>query len=200
MKLQIKKLSHYMIAVIAAWAVFAVVVGGGYFMLYVPQKTELIQLQNQCAESQRGLNKAQLAAQEQTKEKMRLRREETDRLIAGFSTEHDRATELIFEVGQIANDLRLAEFSSKRRKQKDRATIGKSEMLSEAWLTVEFFATFDQFAQFLNRLERHCPIVFIEELSLRRAAAGSRGHEVSLQLSFLAEQNTKSKKVVMAAR
>lgn len=193
------KLGKYAIVTLAAWAVCVLVIGAGYVLLYQPQKVELAQVQKQFSESQTELEKAQLAAQDQAKEKMQLRCDETSRLIAGFSTKPDKMTELVFQVGQIANDLRLAEFSSKNEKRKDQSTVEKSLTLDEGWLKVEFFATFKQFAEFVNRLERHCPVVFVEEVSFRRGTASSKGHAASLRLSFLAEKDAGGKKVAMAA-
>ena len=193
------KLGKYAIVTLAAWAVCVVVIGGGFVLFFQPQKIELAQVQQQFSESQTELEKAQLAAQDQTKEKMKLRCEETSRLISEFSTKPDKMTELVFQVGKIANDLRLAEFSSKNEKRKDQSTVKKSKTLEEAWLNVEFFATFNQFAEFINRLERHCPVVFVEEVSFRRGTSKAKGHAASLRLSFLAEKDTGDKKVAMAA-
>jgi len=193
------KLGKYAIITLSVWAVSVVVIGGGYVLLYQPQKLELAQVRKQSSESQAELEKAQVAAQDQTKEKMKLRCEETSRLISGFSTRPDKMTELVFQVGQIANDLHLAEFSSKNEKRKDQSTVEKSKALEEGWLNVEFFATFNQFAEFVNRLERHCPVVFVEEVSFRRGTSKGKGHAVSLRLSFLAEKDADDKKVAMAA-
>ena len=192
------KLSKYAIITLATWGVSAVVVGAGYFVCYSPQKIELARLQNQCAASQTELEQARLAGQDPTKEKMKLRCEETARLISAFSTERDKMTELVFQVGQIANDLHLKEFSSKNENRKNQSTVTKSKTLDEGWLNVEFFATFNQFAEFINQLERHCPAVFVEEVSFRRATSDNKGHTASLKLSFLAEKETDNKKVAMA--
>ena len=197
MKLKIK-LSRYTIVTAAVWAVSAVVLAGGYFLFYAPQKIELLQVNNQCAESQTALEQAQLAAQDQTKEKQKQRYEEVSQFISGFSTQQDAVTELVFEIGRIANELRLSEFSSKNKKQKKYATVGKSECVSEVWLDVDFQATFEQFAQFVNRLECHSPVVFVEEISFRRSPQSGKGHEASLQLSFLTESRAKHKTVVAA--
>jgi len=193
------KISKYAIVTLAVWGASVVVSGMGYFLFCSPQKIELARLQNQYSESQEELELAQLAGLDQTKAKMTLRSEEVDRLISDFSTGPDKMTELVFQVGQIANELHLSEFSSKNEKKKDQSTVAKSSTLDEGWLNVEFFATFNQFAQFINRLERHCPAVFVEEVSFRRATSSSKGHSVSLRLSFLAEKETSDKKVAVAA-
>jgi len=192
------KLSRYIIATVAVWAVSVIVLGGIYFLLYTPQKIELLQVKSQGTESQTALKQAQLAAQDQTKAKQKQRCEEVSQLISGFSTQQDAVTELVFEIGRIANELRLSEFSSKNHKQQNSSTVGKSKLVSEVWLNVDFQATFEQFAQFVNRLECHNPVVFVEEVSLRRGSQSIKGHKVSLQLSFLAETRAKNKKVAVA--
>ena len=162
------KLSRYTIVTAAVWAVSVVVLGGGYFLFYAPQQAELLQVNNQCDESQTALGQAQLAAQDEAKAKQKQQCEDVSQFISGFSTHQDSVTELVFEIGRIANELRLSEFSSKDQKQKNYSTVGKSELVSEVWLKVEFQATFEQFAQFLNRLECHDPVVFVEEVLFQR--------------------------------
>ena len=112
------KLSRYTIVTAAVWAVSVVVLGGGYFLFYAPQQAELLQVNNQCDESQTALEQAQLAAQDEAREKQKQQCEDVSQLISGFSTHQDSVTELVFEIGRIANELRLSEFSSKDQKQK----------------------------------------------------------------------------------
>jgi Tfp pilus assembly protein PilO len=192
------KLSRYTIITAILWAVSVIVLGGGYFLFHAPQQAEFLRLKNQCAESQTALEQAQLAAQDQTKAKQKQRCEEVSQLISGFSTQQDAVTELVFEIGRIANELHLSEFSSKNQKQKNYSTVGKSELVSEVWLEVDFQASFEQLAQFVNQLECHSPVVFVEEVSFRRGPQSDKGHKMSLQLSFLAETRAKNKKVAAA--
>jgi Tfp pilus assembly protein PilO len=192
------KFSRYTIVTAAVWAVSAIILGGGYALFYMPQKAELLQVKTQCNESQTALEQAQLAAQEETKTKQQQECERVGQLISSFSTQQDSVTELVFEIGRIANELRLSEFSSKDQKQQNYSTVGKSKLVSEVWLNVDFQATFEQFALFLNRLECHDPVVFVEEVSFQRETQDTHGHKVSLQLSFLTETKAKNKKVAAA--
>ena len=192
------KLSRYIVITAAVWVVSVVILGGSYFLLYAPQQFEFSQVKNQCAESQTVLEQAELAAQDKTKAKQKQQSKEVSQLISGFSTQQDTTTELVFEIGRIASELRLAEFSSKNQKQKNYSTVGKSKLVSEVWLKVDFQASFEQFAQFVNRLECHSPVVFVEEVSFRRDPQGDKDHKASLQLSFLAETGTNNKKVASA--
>jgi type II secretory pathway pseudopilin PulG len=193
------KLNRYIIVTAAVWIVSIIALGGGYLLFGAAQKSELVQLKNQCAESQSALEKAQMAAQEKTKARQQQQCEEVDQLLSSFSAEQDAVTELVFEIGRIAtNELRLIEFSSKNYKQNSYSTVGDSQFVDEVWLKVDFRASFEQFAKFLNRLECHNPVVFVEEVSFRRGAKDAGGHQISLQLSFLTESGTENKKVAVA--
>ena len=193
------KLNRYLIVTAAVWIVSVIALGGGYLLFGASQKSELVQLKTQCAESQSALEKAQMAAREKTKARQQQACEEVDQLLSSLSTQHDAVTELVFEIGRIAtNELRLIEFSSKNHKQNGYLTVGDSQFVDEVWLKVDFRATFEQFAQFLNRLECHNPVVFVEEVSFRRGTIDTDGHQISLRLSFLTESGTKNKKVATA--
>ena len=50
------KLGKYAIVTLSVWAVSVVVIGGGYVLLYQPQKIELAQVRKQSSESQAELN------------------------------------------------------------------------------------------------------------------------------------------------
>lgn len=194
------KLNRYTIITASIWAVAAIVLGGGSFLLYLPQKIELARISTQYTESQSALERATTAALDQTKSQQQQQAEEVNQRLSDFSTQPNAVTELVFEIGGIAtNDLKLSEFSSKNQQQKKHSTVGKSERVSEVWLSIDFQSTFERFAQFVNRLECHQPAVFIEEISFQRQTDDAAGHKVSLQLSFLTETGNKHDKIASAA-
>lgn len=197
MKIKIK-FSRYTTTLIIAWASCLILFGVGYAFFYSPQKMMLGRLQNQCRESQDQLDKGRLAANTETRKKLQEQCSQKKRLIAGFSTESDTESELVFEVGQIATELNLSGFSSKHLELKGHSTVGKSKMIKEAWLDVECSATFQQFARFVNQLERNSPVVFVEELFFRRKPKKEKGHDIKLQLSFLLNTKSKNSSVALA--
>lgn len=188
------KLSKYMIITGTLWCICAVVVGLSYMLLYQPQKVQLTHIETQYTDSQIQLEQALVAAQDETKEKMHQRLAQTDKLIESFATKQDAVTSLVFQIGQIANDLKLAEFSSKNQTQPEYSTIADNKLLTEIWLNVKFESTYNQFSQFVNRLERNCPAVFVEEVSLKRGNDGAQ-HKATFKLSFLAETKPEGNKI-----
>jgi Tfp pilus assembly protein PilO len=187
------KFTKYMIITTAVWGICAVFIGLGYVVYYQPRKAELAQLEIRFSESQSQLEQARVAAQDESKEKLQQRWEQSHRLINSFLAQEETVTGVVFEIGQIANELRLAEFSSKNQSQASHSTVEDCKSLSEAWLNVEFQASFGQFSEFINRLERNCPVIFIEEVTLRRGTGSAKGHPATLKLSFLAKTDAKHK-------
>lgn len=185
------KLSRYTLSAIAIWALCAVLTAAGYGLFYAPKNAEVTRLKSQYGQIQDELDHAQAAAQPDTRMTLQQQFEEKEQLIGCFSTEQNAETELVFEIGQIASELGLREFSSKQEDQQTHPTV--KDGLEEEWLSVEFYSTFEQFAQFINRLERNCPVVFVEKVFLRRSKEGvdGKGHDVSLMLSFLIEKEKK---------
>ncbi len=199
MKLKKIKLSRYAGMLIAVWSLCIVLLVLGYWQWYLPLQAERIEVQRQFSESSQQLEQARLAAREETKQQLKQRLEQSSRTIADFSVPADGVTNLVFQIGQISNDLRLIDFSSKNPKTSYASTLGSTKRLSEGWLSVEFFASFEQFVRFINQLERNCPAVFVEKLQFRRATAESKGHDIKLELSFLASAQPSAEPVASAA-
>lgn len=185
MKLKEMKLSRYPVMLAAVWIIFLIVSIVGYWQLYQPLQAERIEVQRQFSESSQQLEQARLAARQETKQQIQQRLEHSTQTIADFCVPSESVTNLVFQIGQIANDLHLIDFSSKNQKNAYTSTLGTAKRMSEGWLIVEFFASFEQFARFINQLERNCPAVFVEKVQFRRGTAESKGHDIKLELSFL---------------
>lgn len=181
------KLSQYTIAVIAVWAVAALAVLAGYFFMKLPQDAELDQLRTQCTESQTRADYAQMAAIPESQTKLIERCEESERQIETFSTRQDTVTGLVFEIGELADELSLCDFSSKALTVSQYSTVGKSEIITENWLNVEFEGSFDQFVKYVNELERNQPVVFVEKIFFRRGTEGPASNQIKMDLSFLTQ-------------
>lgn len=185
MKIKVKA-NKYMIAVVTVWGISIGLLFVGYFALMQPQSLKLQQLRIQYQDSQQQSDHAQMAAMTESLNRLLDKREQSKNLIETFSIRQDDVTGLVFEIGQIANELALSDFSSKTQNQASYSTLGKSKILNENWLNVEFEGTFEQYVRYMNKLERNQPVVFIEEVFFRRGN-DSKAHKATLDLSFLTQ-------------
>lgn len=186
------KKSKYWIALAAVWGVALVIMGAGFFLLHQPRKVILEDVRRQYTESNDLAMIAQKAVRADVQEQLQQRLDEAQQAVRQYSVPQDSTNGLVFEIGKIANELSLAEFSSKDQPVKNTPATDKKgkdkEELTEAWLRVEFRASFLQFAQFINRLERQTPTVFVEKMTLIRNDIDPTRHDVRMELSFLVRQ------------
>lgn len=183
------KLTVYQITLMGTWTVSILLLGAGYLMLFEPRAQLLVRTENKLSESNETLALAKMAAREDSRHKQTEKLELTRQTIDRFSIPQENITALVFEIGEIANELRISEFSSKIRDYSQKQKTGSAGCLQESWLNIECSASFEQLIQFINRLERHDPVVFVEKLSIQRRSGETAGHEVEMELSLLAAEN-----------
>jgi len=200
MKLK-NKPSRYIKILSVIWLLSAVLAGIGYFLLYLPLQLQIAQINNKINISNTALHEAQLAAQKKTQLQQKKQYNAAQNLIKKFSVPSDTVTGMVFGIGRIASDLSLIEFSSKNQTdQESSAAESETEkQIAEVWLNVDFKATFNQFIQFVNRLESDKPMVFIESLLFRKDIQNSKMNTVSLDLSFLKQIPVTSEKLAQVS-
>ena len=183
------KHNKYKIYLTGTWVGCILLIGAGYFVFHLPKKGQLVQVQRQYTESQDQLTIANKATQDDIRQQAEQCFEDTANMINKYSVPQDNITGVVFEIGKIANELGLSEFSSKNQKAQNLSTLGDSKVVSEAWLEVEFESSFLKFAQFVNRLEQETPVVFIEKIVVRRNENSQKNSDVKMELSFLTTES-----------
>ena len=99
---------------------------------------------------------------------------------------------MTFDISQIANEKKIASFSIKTKDDRRGPAIPKYTYISENHIDVSFTAGFNQFAAFLNALERHRPVIFIDRFEITRSEQDSSGHEASMRLSVFVRKRQDS--------
>jgi hypothetical protein len=60
------------------------------------------------------------------------------------------------------------------------------------WLTVTFEAPFQQFAAFINDMERNIPAVFVESAGIERSRENPKQHRAQLLVAFFTQPDKKT--------
>ncbi len=180
------KITRYTAFLAATWAGCLLLLGGGYLFFHLPQKEILAQAERQFRESNEIREIADMASQDSVIQNAQQRCDEVCEQIHHYSLPEKSITNLVFEIGKMAGEIGLSDFSSKDHNNRNVSTVTKSDIVTEGWLAVEFKASFEQLLQFVNRLETAEPVVFVETLMVSRGTNGQKIHEVKMELSFLA--------------
>jgi len=159
----------YLMRAAIVWAVCMMLLLVAYLILLRPQIRSTRNLQNKLTEEKQLYESAQKAADEQTKIRLNEEIESLQDKLKAFVIDREDSANLTFDIGQIANKEKVSSFSIKSKDKRRASAIPDSNSISENHIDITFSAGFNQFATFVNALERHRPVLFVNEFSMARS-------------------------------
>ncbi|MHC4461124.1 MAG: hypothetical protein ACYS6W_00585 [Planctomycetota bacterium] len=182
----IKIYKKYFMTAALIWAGCFILFLFVYMIVLAPQKKSRKQIENQLAEKERIYNSALKATEEETRISLNEQIEELRRKLNDFVIDFEDSANLTFDISQIANDKKLNSFSIKGKED----TKGSADLkyLYENRIDAAFTAAFNQFATFLNALERHWPVIFVDSFKITRSRQNGSDHKVNMGLSVFVKR------------
>lgn len=188
----IKIYRKYLIRTAIAWAACLVLFVLVCVFILGPQKNNRKRLESTLTEKKQQYEMAQEATQEKTQISLNEQIENLQNTLQNFVLDHDDSANLTFDIGRIANEEKVASFSIKNKDKKGLSEIPDCNSIGENHIDISFIAGFDQFATFVNALERHQPVLFVNEFSISRSNKGHSAYQVSLDVAaFVKKQQDK---------
>jgi len=180
----------YVKTVTTVWLVSFVVLAGAYMFLLAPQSSIRRQLDQQLAQKKRACGQAQLAADQEYRNKQQ---EEIERLaskLRDYVVGSDESDSMTFNISQIARKTSIDAPNIKNEQKSNRGPSDsfECEFITENYISVDFAGDFDQFAKLLNALERHRPAIFVEAFSIERSKRDGALPDVDMRLAFFARK------------
>ncbi len=183
----IKAYKKYLTITAIAWAVCLVLFIAAYLILLKPQTTKRRRFERTLAEKKQVYESARRATQEQTKIRLNEQIERLRERLGDFVTDFDNSADLTFNIGQIANEGKVTSFSVKSKKKPGASTTPApdSNTVDESCIAVKFVSGFNQFAAFVNNLERHRPVFFVHEFKITRHNQNKSAYQVTMDVRAL---------------
>ncbi|MHC4570932.1 MAG: hypothetical protein ACYS0C_02490 [Planctomycetota bacterium] len=175
----------YIMKAALIWAGCFVLLVFVYMLMLAPQKKSKNQIEKQLDEKQQMYESVLKATQEETKIQLKEQIERLQNDLGNFVIDFEDSANLTFDISQIANEKEAASFSIKAQK-KDKRRDSKTpdyDYISEDRIDIKFTSGFNQFAAFLNALERNRPVVFIDKFTIARSKEGKSDHQVSMDVA-----------------
>jgi Tfp pilus assembly protein PilO len=176
--------SRYFKTVGAVWAGCLVVLVLAYLLVFGPQRKLRQQADRELEEKKQMYHAVIKTAQEENRVKLNEQIEELRNKLNSFVTDFEDAANLTFDISQLASDKQVDSFRIKSKEKRGRAAVPEPEYIDENHLAVSFTAGFNEFATFLNALERHRPVVFVDRFTITRSKTENSAHKVSMNLAF----------------
>ena len=154
-----------------------------HMLVLAPQEKCKKHIDKQLAEKKQIYNSALRTAQEETQIQLS---EQIERLQSGlkdFVTDFENSANLTFDISQVASEKEVASFSIRTKDNPGGSSIPNCNYICGNHIDVSFTAGFNQFATFLNALERHRPVIFVDKFTITRSDQNNSAHQVSMDLS-----------------
>ncbi len=170
------------------WAACFVIFLLAYMLVLGPQKNYEKSIENKLAERKQVYESALRAARKETKIRLTEQIERLQSRLQDFVIDFEDSANLTFDISQIANEKNVASFSIKSKDGRGPSTITEAKYIRENLIVISFIGGFNQFATFLNALERHRPVLFVDKFSITRSGQDDSGYQVSLDVATVVKK------------
>ncbi|UCF43545.1 MAG: type 4a pilus biogenesis protein PilO [Planctomycetota bacterium] len=184
--------NRYFKTVGAVWGGCLVVLVLAYVLMIGPQRKLRHQTEKELEEKKQMYHAVIKAAQAENRVKLNEQIEQLRNKVNDFVTDFEDSANLTFDISQIASDQQVDSFRIKSKEKRGHSAGPESEYIRENHLAVSFTAGFNQFATFLNALERHQPVVFVDRFTITRSKQDRSSHKVSMDLAFFVRKRQES--------
>ncbi|UCE98919.1 MAG: type 4a pilus biogenesis protein PilO [Planctomycetota bacterium] len=182
----------YLTRVALIWAGSFILLCCIYIFVLAPQKKTKNQIGKQLALKKQIYNSALEISKVETKIKLKEQLETLQNKLVDFVIEPENSADLIFDISQIANEKKVDSFSIKPREKHRSSDLLDCEHISENCIDISFKGNYNQFATLLNSLERHRPVIFVDDFVITRSQESYSDHQVNMSLSVFAKQRQDS--------
>jgi len=165
------------------WAGSFILLIVAHMLVLAPQKKSEKQIEKEFAEAKQTYDQTATAAKEETKARLSQEIEGLQSRLKQFVIDYEDAADLTFDISQIASQISVSSFSINSRNDVGAPAMPNCDHISQKQIHVSFTAGFNQFASFLNALERNQPVLFVDKFMITRAQDESSGHQVDMDLA-----------------
>jgi Tfp pilus assembly protein PilO len=173
----------YLTKAAIVWVACLVLFLLAYAIALRPQHLNEKRLEKTLTEKKQLYESAQKAAQETTRTQLNEQIQQLRDRLHDFVINLEDSANLTFDIGQIANEKKVASFSVKGKENRAASAIPDCNSIGESHMDISFVSGFYQFATFVNALERHKPVLFVNEFTITRSNQSDSVYEVVLDVA-----------------
>jgi Tfp pilus assembly protein PilO len=167
----------------------------GYMLILTPQNRNMKNLKNKLTEQKELYENAQTAAQEKTRTRLIEQIAGLRDKLNAFVINFDDAANLTFDISRIAQEKSVASVNVEPSNNASIETEeDKTRNIYERHIDVSCTTGFQQFAAFLNALERHQPVLFINQFSLIQSSQNRSAYNIKMDIAALVKKGQEDAK------
>jgi hypothetical protein len=177
------------------WAVCFIALLLAYLFVLAPQESLRHMTERKLADTKILAQSAKEAAEEKNKNLQLEQLAKSGKRLKDFVVEQENWAGLTFDdIDQIKSKVELDSFISDfTGGERSTTKTDNYKHIIAKQISVNFKSSFNNFAVFLNRLERNPLVIFIDTFSITRSGASDSGHSVDMKLAVLVGKDAKTK-------
>jgi hypothetical protein len=181
--------NRYLVIAVVVWGACLVLTAVSYAVILRPHMDYRKALEAKVAVRKEQYARAVQAAKVKDQNCLAQQVETLRSRVADFVVNLQDAPNLAFRIGELANEAKLEAFGMRPANKSGAETQPSFERMGEKRATLNFTGGFRRFAAFLNTLERHRPVVFVEAFSISRPVEKDAEPQASMELAVLVERD-----------
>jgi len=179
------KQKKYITTIGLIWAACSIVLFFCYVLALAPQGQEKIDVAQALASQMRAYDLAVKAADESVQARLNDQVADMRTKMTDFVIDFGESANITFDISETATEQGINSFSIKSPVGGYTSAGPGLDCISESRFDVNFKGSFRQFARFLNALERHEPVLFVDKFAITRSWQSAVGHDVKLNVSAI---------------
>lgn len=178
----------YLIIIASIWFGFFISLLLVNLIVLMPQKNKIKKLEQQISEKKQILEEALAISDYDNKLKLDKEMKQLRDELGGFVNSFDNLSNMTFEIRQLAGKEDLDSFSIRARDDYQGMGMSECEYIRESQIDTNFSSDFNRFANFINLLERHEPVIFVDTFMIRRSDEKDVPPKVKVNLSVFVKK------------
>jgi len=174
---------RYLKTVSVTWSFSAVLLVFGYVTVLGPQGGVQRDISRELLDKEGAYNEALEATQQYAKDKLAEQLKQARHRVGDFVVGFEESANVTFDIGGIVDELEIGSFNIENRGSGNAPVKTNTTHVSENHVDLTLCGDFNQFAFFLNALERHRPVLFVERFSI--SAGDGRGGKPQIKMNLV---------------
>jgi hypothetical protein len=175
-------------AVSIVWGVSVIAALIVNMIVITPQKERKEKIRQQLIEKKQMYQTILSIGKQKTRDRLGKQMEQWRNNLNDFVASPEGMAGLTFDIGRIAKDTKIDSFSITPQSNRESKNMADSRYINENQMNLNFKSSFNKFAVFLNALERHRPVIFVNEFSITHVERADLVNQVNMDLSVFIEK------------
>jgi hypothetical protein len=168
-----------------AWGLCLVALGVFHFAFVAPRGRALTASRGDAVAGAKQFSFLKNAKSAREQERAKMEQQDLERQYSDFVFNSDEMNGLDFRIRSIAEKNGLWDFSSRHVATTSTLGTTKLQRVAQRELVLSFSCGFPDFLRFVNEMERHQPIMFVNQFTIRNVAGKEAGLSCDMECSVL---------------